>query len=158
MAGAVIHSVILAIGEDNTSVAGLAMPTWVLWILALAAIAGAIHTLWTKAVRPMVRAAKTIHDTYEKVLEYDDRIEHVEQNTKQLTRNSGSHLADAVYRIEKGLDDHVVEAQRQIELGKEKEAGILAEISEVWKTLAARDTVKAALKTAEKIEENERGE
>lgn len=44
------------------------------------------------------------------------KIDSAEQNTRQLTKNQGSHMADSVYRIEKKLDDHITAADRTITL------------------------------------------
>lgn len=158
----IVAQIAQTFAEDSTSVGGLIMPTWVLWIIALSTIIVAVRTIWSKAIKPIVSGMRTIHATYERMEGYDDRIKSIETNTNQLTRNSGSHLADAIYRIEtaqtedrKILDAHVSDAKKQIAMGAEKEAAILAEISDVWKNLAARDTVKAALKTAETIERSE---
>lgn len=146
--------------EGDTSIGGLVLPTWILWIIALSTITVAVRTVWSKAVKPIVSGMRTIHKTYERMDGYDARIRSIEDNTRQLTRNSGSHLADAIYRIEnaqkddrKALDDHVTEARTQITEGQVKEAAILAQISDVWKTLAAKDAVKAAVKAAEQTRE-----
>ncbi len=148
--------------DATSDIAGVQMPNVILWVLALAAIAGALHTLWTKVVKPFSRMVRTIHATYEKVMEYDDRLNDVENNTAQLTRNSGSHVADAIYRIESAqsdmkeqIDTHKVSLADHLLWSTNEAAAIRGEVSEVWKTLAARDTVKAALKTAEIIDAQE---
>lgn len=116
------------------------------FILGLAALVVAIHTIWTKAVRPIVRAVKVLHATYDSVSDQGHRLEIVEQRSAELLNNSGSSLRDAVDRIESEqtrqgavLNTHLDWAQ--------------VEIMKVWQGMAARDTAEAVAKAAEAIEE-----
>lgn len=131
--------------DQDTTVAGLGMPNWVLWILAISIVAGAMHTIWTRIIKPISKGFKVIHKTYEQVMEYDERLEHVETHTKELARNSGTSLRDAVDRIEvrQAHDGNVL--AEHLEWSQ-------SELLKVWQNLASRDAVEAAAKTAELID------
>jgi hypothetical protein len=139
-----------------TDIGGLILPTWILWVIAIATIVGAGHTIWTKAVRPVVRGMKTIAKTYEKVSEYDDRLKMVESHTKELKNNSGSSMRDAVDRIEKTVNGNTKNIDAHLKWANNQTLEVQQEIREVWKTLAARDVVDAALHVTET--KDERGE
>lgn len=138
-----------AIAQEAT-VGGLQMPLWILWLLAIAMVVGAGHTIYTKAYKPLVGIAKKIHSTYEHVMEYDHRLNEVEKNTRQLTRNSGTHLADAVYRIEEGQRVNAHNLREHTDWSNEQ-------FVKVWQGIASRDITAAAHEAAKAIEEGENG-
>lgn len=117
----------------------------VAFILGLAAIVVALRTIWTKGIRPVSRAIKVLHATYDSVSEQDTRLRTVEKRSEELLNNSGSSLRDAIDRIE-------AEQANQGQTMTEHLEWSQAEILKVWQSLAARDTINAAEKTAEKIE------
>ena len=137
--------IVLAAAADQTSVAGIVMPTWVLWILAISIIVGAAHTIYTKAVVPLGKVFRRISAIYEKVMEYDDRLKTVESHTVQLKNNGGSSVKDAVDRIEVAQAETSAALREHLDWARD-------EFAQVWKGLAARDVVSAAEKANEKIE------
>lgn len=124
------------------------LPLAIQWLLILAAVIVALWTIYTKAIRPMAKAGRTIHGIYEMVREDHERIAKVETRAEQLVNNGGSSMRDAIDRIEfkqagqaKMLSDHVEWGQ--------------GELLKVWQNLASRDAVEAAKKTAEMLERKE---
>lgn len=123
------------------------------FIVAAAAVIGAIGVIWQKAVRPIARAVKHVHLTYDQIMEYGGRLSEVEKRSLELMPNSGTSLRDAVDRIEIGQRTNAENLAAHIEWGQ-------AELVKIWQSLAAKDAVEAAKKTAEAIAEateNERG-
>lgn len=125
-----------------------ALPSVAQWLVVAAALCAAYWTIWHKAVRPIASIARKIHGTYEKVMEYDDRIRHVEDRAEQLVNNGGSSLRDAVDRIEVGQVAQATALSEHVEWGRD-------ELLKVWQNLASRDAVEAAQKTAEMITSKE---
>ena len=83
----------------------------------LAVIAGiivSVRVIWTKAIVPIVAAVKRVHDVFDKVENFDDRLTTIEVNSRQLTNNGGSHMKDAVDRIEATLNREVIEIYKTI--------------------------------------------
>lgn len=133
---------------DGSSV----MPDWVLWVIGLAALVVAVRTLWTKAIRPIRDAVKQIHKTYNRVdstakatANLSERLATVEDQTKELKNNSGSSLRDAVDRIEAAQIKSDTAFTEHTKWGQE-------EALKIWRTLASRDAVEAAAKTAAILE------
>lgn len=125
---------------------GVPLPDWALWLVAAAAVVTALGVLYRKVVKPLVRAASRVHEIYD--------------NTAQLTRNSGTHLADAVYRIEAEQQNQRIEAEEDRKALAVHVQQAQDELVKVWQHIAARDVVKSAAKTAESIDhaERERGD
>lgn len=79
--------------------------------ISLGLVAGILTSLgiiWVKGVKPVVIGVRKIGAVFDKVMEYDERISEIEQRTRQLTNNGGSHMKDAVERIERKLDSELV--------------------------------------------------
>jgi hypothetical protein len=115
------------------------------FILGLAALVVAIHTIWTKAIRPICKAVKILHATYESVTDQGDRLEVVEQRSAELVNNSGSSLRDAVDRIETEQTRQGAVLNTHLDWAQD-------ELLKVWQTMAAKDTVEAAAKAADALE------
>lgn len=122
------------------------------WILAAGALITAIVAIYKTAVLPIIRAVKRIHLTYDQVMDYGGRLDSVERRSLELVRNSGSSLRDAVDRIERGQRHNAEALSDHITWGN-------TELVKIWQSLAAKDTVEAAARTAEVMAEvaDERG-
>lgn len=77
------------------------------FIIAGGAIAAALGAIWNFIIRPVGRGVKALSDTLEKLDDVATRLEVVEQQTKQLTNNGGSHMKDVVERTERKIDIHL---------------------------------------------------
>lgn len=119
------------------------------WIIALGAVCGALGAIYKFVVRPVARAFKRIGDTYEHVMNFDDRLKRVEERSEELVHNSGSSLKDAVARIEHGQRLNGQAITEHIDWANH-------EVLKVWQSLAAKDTIRAA-DEAQKMIDNERG-
>lgn len=76
----------------------------------VAGILASLSLIYQKGVKPIIHAVKRTMTVFEKVMEYDDRLTVIEHNSKQLTNNGGTHLKDAVDRIERSLSDHLLQS------------------------------------------------
>lgn len=114
------------------------------FILAVAAVVVAVHTIWTKAIRPIARAVKILHATYDSVSDQGTRLEVVEKRSEELVNNSGSSLRDAVDRIE-------AEQSRQGDVLYKHLDWAQVELLKVWQTMAATDAVEAATEAIKEL-------
>ena len=83
----------------------------------LAIIAGvliSVGVIWNKGVKPIANLIKRGHDLIDKVENFDERLTTIEMNSRQLTNNGGSHMKDAVDRIEATLNREVIEIYKTI--------------------------------------------
>lgn len=120
------------------------------FILGLAALVVAVHTIWTKAIRPIARAVKILHATYDSVNDQGERLATVEKRSEELLNNSGSSLRDAVDRIEAEQTRQGGVLNTHLDWAQE-------ELLKVWQSLAAKDAVEAAEKVAEALDTNAEG-
>lgn len=119
-----------------------ALPSVLQALIILGAIAAALGALWRYVLRPVGKTFLAVHETLEMVREDHQRVAVVEERSAQLVNNSGSSLKDAVDRIEAAQG-----AMTQ---------SFNDELLKIWQNLASRDTVAAAVKTAEMFDTSAR--
>lgn len=66
-------------------------------IVLTGAVIAALGVIYRQVVRPLVRGVQRLSEA----------LERVESHTIELTPNSGSHLYDAIKRIERKVDEHI---------------------------------------------------
>jgi len=71
----------------------------VTWIVGVAAVLTALGVIWRKAVRPIIRAVSTLHQTYESVQATKGAIEQMEKRTAAfVTREEFQAELKGVYQ------------------------------------------------------------
>jgi hypothetical protein len=83
----------------------------------LALVAGILTSLgiiYRFAVRPLIKGVAKVHAVFEMVMDLDERITSIEERTRQLTNNGGSHMKDAIERIEKKIDTEVLSIYKHL--------------------------------------------
>lgn len=100
-----------------------------LYLALSAGVVTSLTIIWTRAVKPVIRAIKRVHEVTDEVMGYGPRLDTIEKNSRQLTNNGGSHMKDAVDRIERSLGDHLAQSAQRSAENK-------AEFLNIYKTLA----------------------
>lgn len=80
-------------------------------IILIGAVISAFAAGWQWIIRPIGRMVITVSKSYDRLEDVAKRLEAVEQQTKQLTNNGGSHMKDVVERTEIKLDFHLEECR-----------------------------------------------
>lgn len=93
---------------------------------AIAAILTAIWVIYYKGIRPLFRWAKRAHSMYAAVAL-------IEERSRQLDYNGGSHMRDDIREIRKSLEGH-------IEFADERFRHFDAENVRLWRHMAGAES------------------
>lgn len=93
-----------------------------------------------KMVRALIRFFRKAHEAFERLMNMDARVANVEEATRQLTPNGGSHMRDDITETRTLIEEHVRES-------KGLWGSWIAERGDIWKAIAAKDVIDTATGT-----------